>query len=58
MRFKKIENTDIRDFVYIAFSESIRFVSNRRTGEFKMFRMPVEKVRSFNPKTYEEFKKY
>lgn len=54
---QKIENTDIRDFVYIAFSESIRFVSNRRTGEFKMFRMPVEKVRSFNPKTYEEFKK-
>lgn len=54
---QKIENNDIRDFVFIAFSESIRFVSNRRTGEFKMFRMPVDKVRSFNPKTYEEFKK-
>ena len=54
---QKIENTDIRDFIFIAFSESIRFVSNRRTGEFKMFRMPVDKVQSFNPKTYDEFKK-
>lgn len=35
----KIENNDIRDFVFAAFSETIRFVSNRRNGEFKMFRM-------------------
>ena len=54
---EKIENEDVRDFVFIALSESIRFVSNRRNGEFKMFRMPVEKVQKFNPDVYEEFKR-
>ena len=53
----KIANPDIRDFVFIAFSESIRFVSNRRNGEFKMFRMPKEKVYEFTPDVYDEFSK-
>lgn len=52
---EKIKNTDIRDFVFIAFSECIRFVSNRRNGEFKMFRMPVAKVQKFNPNVFDEF---
>ena len=50
-----IENTDIRNFVFIAFSEAIRFVSNRRNGEFKMFRMPPAKVDSFTPDVIKEF---
>ena len=54
---EKIEDTNIRDFVFIAFSESIRFVSNRRNGEFKMFRMPVAKVQEFHPDVYSEFEK-
>lgn len=54
---EKIENTDIRDFIFIALSESIRFVSNRRNGEFKMFRMPAAKVRGFRPDVYSEFEK-
>ncbi|MFA5598727.1 MAG: hypothetical protein WDA26_14285, partial [Pusillimonas sp.] len=54
---RQIEDKDIRDYVFVAFSEAIRFVSNRRNGEFKMFRMPVMKVQAFNPKVYEEFKK-
>lgn len=54
---EKIEDADIRDFVFIALSESIRFVSNRRNGEFKMFRMPVTKVQEFHPDVYSEFKK-
>lgn len=54
---EKIEDTDIRDFVFIALSESIRFVSNRRNGEFKMFRMPVAKVQGFHPDVYSEFEK-
>lgn len=54
---EKVEDKDIRDFIFIAMSECIRFVSNRRNGEFKMFRMPVAKVQSFNPDVYSEFEK-
>jgi hypothetical protein len=54
---EKIKDKDIRDFIFIAMSEAIRFVSNRRNGEFKMFRMPVAKVQKFRPDVYEEFKK-
>jgi len=52
---KEIENKDIRDFSFIAFSESIRLVSNRRNGEFKMFRMPPAKVATFHPDVIKEF---
>lgn len=51
----KIENKDIRNFVFAAFSETIRFVSNRRNGEFKMFRMPAKKVETFEPDVISEF---
>ncbi len=54
---ERIEDKDIREFVFVAFSESIRLVSNRRNGEFKMFRMPVDKVKVFNPDTVAEFTK-
>lgn len=54
---EKVEDKDIRDFIFIAMSESIRLISNRRNGEFKMFRMPVAKVKSFNPDVYSEFEK-
>lgn len=54
---EKIQDKDVRDFIFIALSESIRFVSNRRNGEFKMFRMPVAKVQTFNPDVFNEFKK-
>lgn len=45
----KIENSDIRDIFLIAFSETIRLVSNKRNGEFKMYRMPPEKIKIFAP---------
>lgn len=54
---EKIQDKDVREFIFIALSESIRFVSNRRNGEFKMFRMPVAKVHTFNPDVFNEFKK-
>lgn len=50
-----IENESIRDFIFVAFSETIRFVSNRRNGEFKMFRMPTAKVEAFEPDVIKEF---
>lgn len=51
----KVENQDIRNFFFVAFSETIRFVSNRRNGEFKMFRMQPEKVLNFEPNVILEF---
>ncbi len=50
-----IGDKDIRDFVFAAFSETIRLVSNRRNGEFKMFRMPPSKVEAFAPDVIGEF---
>jgi tRNA G10 N-methylase Trm11 len=52
-----IENEDIKNFFLLAFSETIRLVSNRRNGEFKMFRMPPEKVKIFSPNVRDEFTK-
>ncbi|MCC8196599.1 MAG: hypothetical protein LIO49_07375 [Ruminococcus sp.] len=51
----KVHNEDIRDFIFVAFSETIRFVSNRRNGEFKMFRMPPAKVEAFKPEVIGTF---
>lgn len=53
----QIENEQNRNFFLIAFSEIIRLVSNRRNGEFKMYRMQVEKVEKFNPDVKKEFYK-
>lgn len=50
-----IKNENIRNFVFVAFSELIRIVSNRRNGEFKMFRISPIKVESFNPDVLKEF---
>lgn len=54
---ERIKSKDIRDFVFVAVSETIRLVSNRRNGEFKMFRMRADKVQAFNPDVYDEFSK-
>jgi|GEM_PF-26494 len=51
----EIPNGDEKDFVWIAFSEIIRLVSNRRNGEFKMFRMQAEKIHKFEPNVKNEF---
>lgn len=51
----KIASKSIKEFVFVAFSETIRFVSNRRNGEFKMFRMPPNKVEKFEPDVIKEF---
>ena len=53
----KIKDINIRNYIFVAFSESIRFVSNRRNGEFKLFRMPSEKVKTFNPDVVNIFTK-
>jgi tRNA G10 N-methylase Trm11 len=53
----RIDNEPLREFIFTAFSESIRLVSNRRNGEFKMFRMPPAKVQKHAPSVLSEFTK-
>lgn len=50
-----IKKDDIRDVFLLTLSEVVRRVSNRRNGEFKMYRIPSDKVNSFNPDTKNEF---
>ncbi len=44
-----VEDEDIRDFLLVAFSETVRKVSNTRDGEYKLFRIPEQKLKSWNP---------
>lgn len=52
---KKITEQDYLDFYLVAFSECVRLCSNRRNGEFKMYRMKKEKVLTFNPDVKKTF---
>lgn len=51
----KVNNSDIKDFFLVVFSEVVRLVSNRRNGEFKMYRMSPQKVENYNPNVKNEF---
>jgi hypothetical protein len=52
-----VENKDVKDFLKLIFSETIRDCSLVRNGEFKMYRMPEEKIDKFNPNVIELFNK-
>lgn len=53
----KISDKHIKNLFLIAFSETIRLVSNKRNSEFKMYRMQPEKILKFNPNVKETFVK-
>lgn len=42
-------NVNINLFFMVAFSETVRLVSNTRNGEFKLYRMPPEKLEVWDP---------
>jgi SOS regulatory protein LexA len=52
-----IKNSDVRNFFLVAFSETVRYASNTRNGEFKLFRMPQEKLKNYNPDVITIFRK-
>jgi site-specific DNA-methyltransferase (cytosine-N4-specific) len=52
---KKIQDSDIKDFFLVCFSETVRKVSNTRNGEFKLYRMEDERLQKFNPNVFREF---
>ena len=52
---QKVDNIEFKKFYIVAFSELLRLVSNRRNGEFKMYRMPAEKIKTFEPNVLDTF---
>ena len=44
-----IEDEVVRNFFYVSFSETVRKVSNTRGGEYKLFRIPENKLKEWNP---------
>lgn len=50
-----IENDQIRLFFMLVFSETVRFVSLTRNGEFKLYRIAESKRGSHNPDTIDIF---
>ena len=47
-----ILDKNVQIFFKVVFSETVREVSNTRTGEFKLFRYSQEKLQLFNPDVY------
>ena len=52
-----LKNKDIKDFLMVPFSETVRYASNTRNGEFKLYRIPQEKLKDHNPDVISIFKK-
>lgn len=54
----EIQNKDdIKDFYWIAFSNTVRLVSNTRNSEFKLYRMSKEDLIKWSPDVLNVFKK-
>lgn len=52
----EIENEAIRDFFKVAFSETVRDVSNTRNSEFKLYRIPKYQLENYCPNVLKTFK--
>lgn len=52
-----VEDEASRNFMLVAFSETVREVTYTRNGEFKLYRMPAKKLENFNPDVFGIFSK-
>ena len=52
-----VEDATVRNFIRIAFSETVREVSYTRNGEFKLYRMSAKKLAGFNPDVFGTLRK-
>jgi len=52
----EIKDKDIQDFFLVAFSETVRDVSNTRNREYKLYRMNQEMLKKHNPDTFRKFR--
>ena len=50
-----LEDSNIRDFFKVAFSETVRMVSKTRNGEFKLYRMNEKALAKFKPDVFKTF---
>jgi len=55
-RISKIKDQDIRDFFLTVFSETVRKASNTRSGEFKLYRVSEDKLKTHNPSVFDIFR--
>lgn len=50
------KNEDVHNFLLAVFSETVREVSNRRSGEFKLYRIPEKTLKTYDPDVFGNFK--
>jgi len=48
-RINHVRDKALQNFILVAFSETVREVSYTRNGEFKLYRMPTNKLKDFKP---------
>ncbi len=53
---KDVENKNIQNFFLVAFSETVRKVSNTKNGEFKLVRIKKDSLENYNPNVLETLK--
>lgn len=51
-------NIELRNFYLVAFSETVRYVSNSRNNEFKLYRLAEDKLALWNPDVIKIFFDY
>ena len=51
-------NIELRNFYLVAFSETVRYVSNSRNNEFKLYRLAENKLATWNPDVIKIFFEY
>ena len=54
---REIKDRAIQDFFMVAFSETVRYASNTKTGEFKLVRIKGEKLEKHDPDVFGIFRK-
>ena len=54
---QEIKNQAIRNCLMVAFSETVRYASNTKTGEFKLVRIKGEKLEKHDPDVFSIFRK-
>ena len=54
---KDVADEGVRNFILVAFSETVREVSYTRNGEFKLYRMLAKKLQDFKPDVFGIFSK-
>ena len=54
-RINAVEDESVRNFFWVAFSETVRECSYTRNSEFKLYRMPAQKLATFQPDVFGTF---